>query len=187
MKKQALAIITATLLGMGAVYGASTAEDTIDVVAYSPISNEIELVPGSYDISDLGTNAVDLTTIGYAAIDSNDGTGFYLNITSAQDGYLVLVDDSGTIISSPEDTQKIAYVLQVAEQNSNLGSGLTASGLDTDLTLSQSTETTLSFVGSATETTSGYNLDLKVKTSAKADLMGGNYEDTITIEIADVN
>jgi|GEM_PF-4780027 len=181
--KVVLASLILTALASSTVLGATSG--SVNLTAAAPSNTSIAVNTVATSVTNLGSAAVTDVKFGDVTIDSNNGLGFTIGLTSANNGAMVLLNGA-SYVSAPAATQKIGYTVKVASAGSGtLGTGITASSqLNTALTLSTSA-TNLSFAGPASAVTSAYKLDLKFS-SAASTIMGGNYKDVVTVTIADI-
>jgi len=188
-QRKILTILLGTSLAISTTcYAATTG--SVDLAANSAVVNSIVVASAGSPVTSLGNSTQDDILFGTITIDSNDGAGFDINLTSAgaDPGNLVLLDSGGTPLSSPGSDQKIAYTATLTSAGSgSLGTGISVPSdvsTPTDLSLS-GVATVLEFDGPASTGTSAYVLNMKFSSLLKSTLLGGNYKDTIQVEIVE--
>ena len=183
MKKQLISFLALLMMNSGALFAATSGQITL--TAQQQVNNAISVVEATTAFSDLATTAESNTKIGHILVNSNDGAGFEIRLSSDKASKLVMLDKDDNYVSSPKTAQQIPYQVKVVDAGQGTkGTGINVpSEVGTLLTL-DSTQT-LAFVGPAETDTSGYQLDLQITTQTGS-YMGGEYKDVVNIEIAEL-
>ena len=157
----------------------------VDLEATRAVENFITVESAATGVTNLGIAAQSDVKFGDITINSNDGAGFQIKLSSEKNGEMVLLDKDSDFVSGPGVSQKIAYKVKVVDAGGTLGIGLTAAtNLNTAIDLT-TTATNFDFNGPASSSSSAYKLDLKFITAVSDGIMGGEYKDVVTVEIAE--